>query len=66
MEHTDLLLRHDARYLSKGKCLQRYWKLKGPVMESLTGLSSALVHEHVALLNDPEFMAKVPLLTDIQ
>jgi hypothetical protein len=65
LEHTDLLLHNEVRWLSKGRCLDRFWELKNVIIQFLSGLTSTAGQTYYSLLRDDDYLADMAFLKDL-
>jgi hypothetical protein len=64
-EYGDLLLHTDIRWMSRGKCLQRFFALRQEIQTFLRERVTSDTKQYVEKLDDPEFLSQLAFLTDI-
>ena len=64
-EYGDLLLHTEVRWLSRGKCLERFFSLRDEIPTFLEQHVSVDTSAYCAKLRDPEFLCDMAFLTDI-
>ena len=64
-DHSDLLLHSEVRWLSKGRCLERFSELKDAVVGFLSTMTNSTAQTYHSLLHDNDFLTDLAFLNDI-